>query len=69
MTTERTTLPNDYARCDGHIATAPSTFGSITAGRAECVRCLRRTAPRPERFSMFAPPEFQDGKCPQRIAP
>lgn len=61
-------LPNDIARCDGRISQAVSGYGTVLVGQSECVRCARRTAPRPEQFWLSAPPEFLDGKCPDRIA-
>ena len=36
--------------------------------QAECLRCLRRTSPpSPYRQSYILPPQFIDGRCPQRI--
>ena len=65
------TLPPDFARCEGRIATSPSVFGTVTIGQSACVRCLRRTEPgNPDGpQSHIKPPEFVDGKCPSRIGP
>ena len=63
------TLANDIARCDGLISTNPTGFGSITVGQAECVSCLRRTAPRPDPYWGIEPPAFENGKCPMKIEP
>ena len=62
------TLPYDYARCEGRMATSSHAFGSIAVGQAECVRCQRRTSPpSPYRQSYIMPPQFIDGRCPMRI--
>lgn len=55
-------LANDIARCNG--------VGSNKEGwRKGCETCLRRTAPRPERFSFFAPPEITGERCEYLIEP
>jgi hypothetical protein len=58
-------LANDIARCDGS--------GSIEAGvqywRDGCETCLRRTAPRPERAWMMAPPPIIAFECEYLIEP
>jgi hypothetical protein len=47
-------LPNDTARCNG-------------AEWDECETCLRRIAPRPEWFSMIAPPLIVAFECENLI--
>ena len=69
------TLPYDMARCKGRITSLP--IGEITSvlvtshvGHAECVRCRRREPGRPDGPQVaITPPTFEQGKCPQRIAP
>lgn len=57
-------------RCTGHISTWPSGFGTFSAGRAECVRCVRRTTPiTTSPTPLMTPPALIEGKCPQRIDP
>ncbi len=59
-----TYLPYDVARCQGQ--TIPVTEESAP----QCVDCLRRTAPwNPYRQVVMLPPEFSQGKCPERIEP
>lgn len=55
------TLANDIARCDG-----VQIDGEWREG---CETCLRRTAPRPERFSVIAPPEIIAFECEHLIEP
>jgi len=52
--TNEMNLPNDTARCDG-------------AEWEECETCLRRIAPRPEYFSMIAPPPIVAFECENYI--
>lgn len=59
------TLPNHVARCNGHIATWSTGFGTASAGKVDCVRCLRRTEAR--QAPIMEPPTFVSGKCPMRI--
>lgn len=62
------TLPYDYARCAGRISTSPTSFGTVSVGRAECVQCRRRTPGRPDGQQVYVvPPPLKDGKCPIRI--
>ena len=64
-------LPYYYARCHGRMVTQkiPGTVTAVTIshGQAECVRCLRRTAERPEYVWMMEPPQRVDGRCPMRL--
>ncbi len=68
------TLPADVARCTGHMASqhmgGPVTV-NISVGRAECVRCLRRTsAPEPGQQPVYMqPPAWVAGRCEARIDP
>jgi hypothetical protein len=57
-----TTLPDDYARCQGK--------GLGGGASPECLNCLRRTALMRDHvlYSYMAPPEFTT-TCPERIAP
>ena len=68
--TSTPTLPDDIARCNGRIVSQPNGSGTTTVGQAECVRCLRRTAPRDiaRTYSFIAPPAFVGGVCNQRKA-
>ncbi len=59
------TLPNDFARCDG----VSSVEDGVTCWREGCERCLRRTAPRPDRFVMIAPPAVIAFECQHLIEP
>lgn len=62
------TLPYDYARCNGRIATLDSTGVIVTMGQAQCVHCLRRTSPgRQEGQEFMEPPQFVTGRCSMRI--
>jgi hypothetical protein len=55
-------LPNDVARCNG--------YGSDEDGwREGCETCLRRTAPRPEIYSLQQPPAIIAFECPNLIKP
>lgn len=62
-TARRAWLPDDIARCAGHI-----TDGELREG---CDDCLRRTAPpgNPDRVLMMAPPEVIVFECHSRIEP
>jgi len=56
------TLANDIARCNGS--------GNDTEGwREGCETCLRRTAPRPEVYSMIMPPQIITFECEYLIEP
>jgi len=56
------TLPYDVSRCRGE-----QIDGEWREG---CEDCLRRTAPwNPYRQVVMLPPEFSQGRCPERIAP
>ena len=61
MNHKRTTLPNDYARCNG-----VKIDGEWREG---CEDCLRRTAPRPEIYSIIQPPPIIAFECENRIEP
>lgn len=62
------TLPYDVARCTGYMHTVQTAFGTVSTGRTDCVKCLRRTSEgHPERQTQMTPPAFIDGKCPERI--
>ncbi|MEY3895202.1 MAG: hypothetical protein RLZZ214_721 [Verrucomicrobiota bacterium] len=55
-------LPNDIARCNGD--------GDDAEGwREGCETCLRRTAPRSERFIMMSPPPIIAFWCEYIIEP
>jgi hypothetical protein len=53
-------LPNDIARCNGHYA---------EGWREGCETCLRRTAPRPENYSLMFPPDIVVFECEYFIEP
>ena len=59
------TLPNDIARCDGDWY----DDGEHSDWREGCETCLRRTAPRPEYFTMIAPPLIIAFECEYLIEP
>jgi hypothetical protein len=61
----RTTLPNDIARCDG----AWIEDGEDSCWREGCENCLRRTAPRPEHYSLILPPPIIVFECEYLIEP
>jgi hypothetical protein len=65
-----TTLPDDYARCEG--VPLRQIGGHVPQWSSEhpCIDCLRRTAPMRDNvlYSYFAPPEFTT-TCPEGIAP
>jgi hypothetical protein len=68
-----TTLPDDYARCQGVSVFSDEgwlTGTPIWQPKRECRDCLRRTAPMRDNvlYSYMAPPEFTT-TCPERIAP
>lgn len=52
-------LANDIARCDG----VGSMEDGVQGWREGCETCLRRTAPRPERVWMIAPPPIIAFEC------
>ena len=59
-----TYLPYDVARCQGE--TGPDNEKL----HQQCVDCLRRTAQWNQyRQVVMLPPEFSQGKCPERIEP
>ena len=70
-----TPLTSDVARCPGRVVSAVHGFYTVTIGQVECVRCRRRephtpATDVPERpLPHMSPPQFVDGRCPQRIAP
>ena len=53
-------LPSDVARCNGEWV-EDGDYG--TGWRESCETCLRRTAPRPEYYSMIAPPAIIAFEC------
>jgi hypothetical protein len=57
------TLSNDSARCVGH-GVGPSGHQN----RADCVNCVRRTAPRPAGDTWFMDPPVAF-PCPMKIYP
>ena len=59
------TLPNDYARCNG----VQYIEDRKVYWREGCATCLRRTAPRPEYFSMIEPPAIIAFECENLIEP
>lgn len=65
MNQKRTTLPNDFARCNG---VSFEEDGEID-WREGCEDCLRRTAPRPEIYSLIQPPPIIAFECENRIEP
>jgi len=59
-----TYLAFDVARCSGLERPCTAELDQ------QCVDCLRRTAPwNPYRQVVMLPPEFSQGRCPERIAP
>ncbi len=67
-------LPYDIARCAGRmnaqeLGTAGIVRITTSIGQAECVRCRRREPGHPERQTHMSPPQFVDGRCPERIKP
>lgn len=58
-------LPNDIARCKGMWV----EDGEHSGWREGCENCLRRTAPKPERYVMIAPPEIITFECEYLIEP
>jgi hypothetical protein len=58
-------LPNDVARCNGEWV----EDGADSGWREGCETCLRRTAPRPEYYSLIAPPEILAFECESLIEP
>jgi hypothetical protein len=65
---KRTTLPNDYTRCNG-VGFPNDDDPTATDWREGCETCLRRTAPRPEIFSMMDPPPIIAFECENLIEP
>lgn len=65
MNHKRTTLPNDYERCNG----VSFEEDGKTYWREGCEDCLRRTAPRPEHYSLSEPPLIIVFECENRIEP
>jgi len=58
----KNSLANDMARCNG-------SGDDIEGWREGCETCLRRTAPRPEIYSMFIPPSITTFDCVFLIEP
>jgi hypothetical protein len=58
-------LLNDVARCDG----LGFDEDGVWDWREGCETCLRRTAPRPEHYSMIAPPPIIAFECEYLIDP
>lgn len=58
-------LANDVARCDG----SSNVEDGVRYWREGCETCLRRTAPRPERVWMIAPPAIVAFECEYLIEP
>lgn len=52
-------LPNDIACCDG----VSFEEDGVIDWREGCETCLRRTAPRPERFQLMQPPAIIAFEC------
>ena len=67
-----TYLAFDVARCSGLLNPA-KTHHQPKEDRGlcpVCIGCKRRTAPwNPYRQTVMLPPEFSQGKCPERIEP
>lgn len=65
------TLPDDTARCDGRYTELDGSREifdrPVKLVSVDCQNCLRRTAQKPEIYSMFEPPAFENGKCPSKI--
>ena len=59
-------LANDIARCDGMRL---EENNGEWFWREGCENCLRRTAPRPERVVMIAPPPVIAFECEHLIEP
>ena len=59
------TLANDTARCDGVWV----EDGDDSGWREGCETCLRRTAPRPEYYSLIEPPPIIAFWCEYLIEP
>ena len=59
------TLPNDVARCNGVWI----EDGDHSDWREGCEGCLRRTAPRYERFTQIFPPAILAFECEYLIEP
>ena len=60
------TLANDVARCNGEWI----EDGDYHSGwREGCEECLRRTAPRPEYYSLIDPPAILAFECEYLIEP
>jgi len=60
----RSALASDVARCNGVGSEDPEE-----GWREGCETCLRRTAPRPERAVMIAPPPIIAFECEFLIEP
>jgi len=65
--------PNDITRCAGRVSgTLLGKVGNVRVtsgfGHVECLRCARRDPPSQDAqaFTM-EPPQFINGKCPQRL--
>jgi len=58
-------LPNDYARCNG----AWIEDGENSGWREGCETCLRRTAKKPEYYSLIDPPKIFAFECEYLIEP
>ena len=61
----RTTLLNDIARCNGDWV----EDGADSGWREGCETCLRRTAPKPEYYSLIDPPPIIAFECEYLIEP
>ena len=58
-------LPNDVTRCNGEWV----EDGADSGWREGCETCLRRTAPRPEYYSLIDPPAILAFECEYLIEP
>ena len=58
-------LPNDVARCNGEWV----EDGADSCWREGCETCLRRTATRPEYYSLIDPPAILAFECEYLIEP
>jgi hypothetical protein len=58
-------LNSDVSRCDGEWV----EDGADSGWREGCETCLRRTAPRPEQYSLIIPPAILAFFCEYLIEP